>query len=274
LISKAKHNWEIIAVILIAALVVFNSLQILSVSAALGEKSIGGFSIGGGSGKSSTFKVKSGGDVVQNVIDAIIPKGTPVYGEELGVSYDEPVEVLLANGAASQWGSSPTGRQTDVPRTRTRAGAQGCPNREGGAHRQRVGGVGPKPQRHRRDGEGVGVSRADLTEVDRHAGQRAALALVAEDAAARGAAAHRRLARRPAVELDHAAGAAGRFAALGARDGRAEGDGVQGPADGGDHPRRHPARAGPDRPAGLLAQCLSRWHEHKPIKRINHMDTD
>ncbi len=94
MISKAKKNWEVIAVILIAALVVFNSLQILSVSAALGEKSIGGFSIGGGSGKSSTFKVKSGGDVVQNVIDAILPKGTPAYGEELGVSYDEPVTSL------------------------------------------------------------------------------------------------------------------------------------------------------------------------------------
>ncbi|MBI2574269.1 hypothetical protein HYV82_00090 [Candidatus Woesearchaeota archaeon] len=93
MINKAKHNWEIIAVILIAALVVFNSLQILSVSAALGGNSITGLSFGS-SGKSSTFKVKSGGDVVQNVIDAIIPKGTPAYGEELGVSFDEPVTSL------------------------------------------------------------------------------------------------------------------------------------------------------------------------------------
>ena len=100
MIKKLKSNWELIGVILVSFIVLFNSLQILSISAALGEKSITGLSIGGigsiggSSGKSTAFKVKSGGDVVQNVIDAVIPKGTPPYGEALGVSFDEPVTSL------------------------------------------------------------------------------------------------------------------------------------------------------------------------------------
>lgn len=96
MIQKAKNNWEVIAVVLVAALVVFNTLQILSVSAALGGGGVTGLSFLGAdsSGKSSTFKVKSGGDVVQNVIAALIPTGTPAYGEELGVSFDEPVTSL------------------------------------------------------------------------------------------------------------------------------------------------------------------------------------
>ncbi len=82
-----KDNWEYIAVAFIAIIIVFNSLQVLSVSAALTGKSP--FSFGTDS-KSTSFKVKAGGDVVKNVMDAIMPKGIPLYGEALGVSYDTP----------------------------------------------------------------------------------------------------------------------------------------------------------------------------------------
>ena len=88
-----SQNWEYIALGFVAILVIFNSLQIVSVSAALGEKSI--FSLPGQkSTASSNFHVKSGGDVVQNVIEAVIPKGTPSYGAALSVSYDDPVPSL------------------------------------------------------------------------------------------------------------------------------------------------------------------------------------
>ncbi len=83
-----KNNWEYIAVAIVALIVIFNSLQVLSVSAAITGKSVSFF--GGSSDKSTSFKVKQGGDVVQNVIDAIMPKGIPVYGEALGISYDTP----------------------------------------------------------------------------------------------------------------------------------------------------------------------------------------
>lgn len=91
---RLKENWEIIAVVLVSFVILFNTLQILSVSAALGDRTFTGLSIGGKSSKGTEFKVKSGGDVVQNVIEAVIPKGTPAYGEELGVSFDDPVASL------------------------------------------------------------------------------------------------------------------------------------------------------------------------------------
>ena len=42
----------------------------------------------------TTFTVKSTGNTVQDVIKAVIPTGTPSYGEELAVSYDTPVPSL------------------------------------------------------------------------------------------------------------------------------------------------------------------------------------
>ena len=40
------------------------------------------------------FTVKSTGNVVQDVIKAVIPTGTPQYGPELSVSFDSPVQSL------------------------------------------------------------------------------------------------------------------------------------------------------------------------------------
>ncbi|MBI2133850.1 hypothetical protein HYU11_04165 [Candidatus Woesearchaeota archaeon] len=98
--DRIKNNWELIGVAILALLVVFNSLQVLSVSAAIGGQKTGFFNIGSGSSsKDTSFKVKQGGDVVQNVIAAIIPKGMPSYGEDIGVSYDTPEQSInvLAN---------------------------------------------------------------------------------------------------------------------------------------------------------------------------------
>ncbi len=111
MIKKIKHNWEIIAVIIVSFLIIFNSLQILSVSAALGKKT--GFDlsgIGSEQGKGTTFKVKSGGDVVQNVMAAMIAKGTPEYGEALGVSFDDPANSV--NTLAKLHNQVPTSQLT------------------------------------------------------------------------------------------------------------------------------------------------------------------
>ncbi len=85
--DKIKENWEYVAIAVVVLIVVFNSFQILSISTAINGKSL--FSLGS-TEKSTTFKVKQGGDVVKNVMDAILVKGTPEYGEALGVSYDSP----------------------------------------------------------------------------------------------------------------------------------------------------------------------------------------
>ncbi|MBI3034255.1 hypothetical protein HYY72_03780 [Candidatus Woesearchaeota archaeon] len=90
----AMKHWEILGLILVSALVVFNSLQVISVSAALGEKAFPFLGGSSGSSSQSSFKVKSGGDVVQNVIAAMIPSGTPEYGSELSVSFDDPINSL------------------------------------------------------------------------------------------------------------------------------------------------------------------------------------
>ncbi len=90
---KLRENLDFIAVVIVGLIVLFNSVQIMGVSAALGDKTFSSLSFS--SSPKATFKVKSGGDVVQNVIDAVIPKGEPEqYGPELGVSFDTPVPSL------------------------------------------------------------------------------------------------------------------------------------------------------------------------------------
>lgn len=114
---EKKHTKEklmtkpIIALMVIAILViVFNQLQINSVSAVMGS-GISGGSGSGGSSKSielaninvdelqstahtlqAVFQLD--GLSVDEVMAVMFPTGTPNYGEELGVSYDDPVASL------------------------------------------------------------------------------------------------------------------------------------------------------------------------------------
>ncbi len=93
-------NWMFAAVGVVAVLLLFNQYAISSISSSLGGKSA--FSLSGPTaGKtSSAIKVEAGGDVVKNVMAQMISKGIPKdYGQEVGVSFDDPVPSLtrLAN---------------------------------------------------------------------------------------------------------------------------------------------------------------------------------
>jgi len=110
---KEKNNLSIYLLVVVAALVIFNQYQIYSIGAVTGT----GLAIKSTSGKTNLFsgkelssinidELKSTGHSVaalfpvediktaQDAVDIIIPKGTPEYGAEMGVSFDEPVKAL------------------------------------------------------------------------------------------------------------------------------------------------------------------------------------
>ena len=88
-------NWMFIAIGVVAVLMLFNQYTISSISSSLGGKSLS-FGSGPTAGKtSSAVKVEAGADVVKNVMAIMIPKGLPKdYGQEVGVSFDDPVPSL------------------------------------------------------------------------------------------------------------------------------------------------------------------------------------
>ena len=66
-----------------------NQWQIMAIS----DATSGGGS-GGSTAKGTKLSVKLTGDTVQDAIKAVISTGTPPYGAEIGVSFDEPVSSL------------------------------------------------------------------------------------------------------------------------------------------------------------------------------------
>lgn len=112
--KKEEYNSTTIWIIAIAAvLILFNQIQLFQLSNMLGTPAL---SFGT---KTGTVKMLSGGDLdsvdveslqstaqtlaatfdlsgkdAQGVIDTIIPTGTPEYGAEMGISYDDPVTAL------------------------------------------------------------------------------------------------------------------------------------------------------------------------------------
>ena len=90
-------TWVATLVLLVAVTGVFGYSQyvILGMEPPLKLNVFGiGSSTGTATTTTGTFAVKSTGNVVQDVIKAVIPTGTPAYGAELGVSYDTPVPSL------------------------------------------------------------------------------------------------------------------------------------------------------------------------------------
>ncbi|MBI2145045.1 hypothetical protein HYU18_01845 [Candidatus Woesearchaeota archaeon] len=84
--NKGKNKTSLLLLALaVSVLLLVNQWQILSVSSALG---------GGSQSKGTKLSVKLSGDTVQDAIKAVIPTGTPEYGAELGVSFDDPVNSL------------------------------------------------------------------------------------------------------------------------------------------------------------------------------------
>lgn len=91
--SFSFESFKIGLVILVALIVLFNQWQIYAI--ANGGGSGGGYRGGTLSAGGTSFEIKNPtGNVAQDVINTLIPTGTPAYGPELGVSFDDPVGSL------------------------------------------------------------------------------------------------------------------------------------------------------------------------------------
>ncbi len=86
-LGKSDSHMKLLALVAVAAVVmIINQWQIMAISDLTGGSS--------GSSKGTKLNVKLSGDVVQDAIKAVVPTGTPLYGIELGVSFDDPVNSL------------------------------------------------------------------------------------------------------------------------------------------------------------------------------------
>ena len=104
---KADKNSKLLLLVAVAAVVImFNQWQIMALSDS------GGVS----SQKGSKLSVKLSGDTVQDAIKAVIPTGTPEYGPELGVSFDDPVNSLEILAKLDR--QVPTGSLTEEEKAR------------------------------------------------------------------------------------------------------------------------------------------------------------
>ncbi len=84
---------SIFLIVLVAAFILFNQIQLMQISSALGGTSYSSAGVKLVSGQ-AVFEVKKTGNDAQDVINALVPKGTPSYGAELAVSFDDPVNSL------------------------------------------------------------------------------------------------------------------------------------------------------------------------------------
>lgn len=96
--TPGSEKLAILLIAIVGLVILFNQFQITQVNGLL----VSGGSIGGGghlsgpsAGKGTTIEVADTGDVVNDVIAALLPTGLPEqYGTELGVSFDDPVNSL------------------------------------------------------------------------------------------------------------------------------------------------------------------------------------
>lgn len=107
-----KHSAMIMLLVALSAVILlFNQWQIMALS-----DITGGGASSSSSSKGAKFSVKLSGDVVQDAIKAVIPTGTPAYGAELGVSFDDPVNSLEI--LANLDGQVPTSTLTEAEKAR------------------------------------------------------------------------------------------------------------------------------------------------------------
>lgn len=79
-------------VVIVGVMILFNHVQISQVSALAGFNSgLAGLTFKSSSSKTS---VKLTGDPTQDAMAIVIPRGTPFYGQSLGVSFDDPIRSL------------------------------------------------------------------------------------------------------------------------------------------------------------------------------------
>ncbi len=89
LVKKKKNSRLLTLVIIVAAIIAFNQWQMMAIGNLIGES---------GSSKGTKLAVKLSGNFVQDAIKAVIATGVPEYGQELGVSFDDPVSSMDAMG--------------------------------------------------------------------------------------------------------------------------------------------------------------------------------
>src|SRR3989344_3942564 len=88
--SMEKLSIGLVAVV--SAMILFNQMQISQASALAGFNSgLAGLTFKSSSSKTS---VKLTGNPSQDAIAIVIPRGTPFYGQALGVSFDDPIKSL------------------------------------------------------------------------------------------------------------------------------------------------------------------------------------
>lgn len=105
--SEARKTKLLLLTAVAAVVLLINQWQIIALSDLTG---------GSGPSKGTKLSVKLSGDVVQDAIKAVVPTGTPVYGAELGVSFDDPVNSLnILAGLDSQ---VPTNSLTEEEKAR------------------------------------------------------------------------------------------------------------------------------------------------------------
>ena len=109
--KKTKNNWLLgnylyLIVGLIAALILFNQYQILTLSSSTGSYKISLKGADTNIKNLDVTKIKSTAQGVavlyplseiktqEDAISIIIPTGTPEYGQDMGVSFDDPVKAL------------------------------------------------------------------------------------------------------------------------------------------------------------------------------------
>ena len=86
-----KLSWGFVG--LIAVLILFNQVQISQASALIGLKT-GALTALTLKTTSTKTSLKLTGDPTQDAMAVVIPRGTPFYGEALGVSFDDPIRSL------------------------------------------------------------------------------------------------------------------------------------------------------------------------------------
>ncbi len=90
--KKGHNRLLVIATIVVIMMVLFNQWQITTVDAMVNNMSVASASdVKSGSGKTPMLT----GDAVNDAIAIAIPTGVPdIYGKELGVSFDSPIESM------------------------------------------------------------------------------------------------------------------------------------------------------------------------------------
>ena len=105
-----KRNAMMVLFVALATIILLvNQWQIMAISDLTGKGS-------SGTSKGTKLNVKLSGDVVQDAIKAVIPTGTPSYGPEIGVSFDDPVNSL--NALAKLDSTLPTSSLSEAEKAR------------------------------------------------------------------------------------------------------------------------------------------------------------